>query len=51
MCDLKRRVIFISKKNKNKVFNQIKKKTSIAELVNLQNEINGENSEKPRLEL
>ena len=42
MCDLKRRVIFISKKNKNKVFNQIKKKTSIAELVNLQNEINGE---------
>jgi len=51
MCDLKRRVIFISKKNKNKVFNQIKKKTSIAELVNLQNEINGEKSEKPRLEL
>ena len=41
MCDLKRRVIFISKKNKNKVFNQIKKKTSMAELVNLQNEING----------
>ena len=45
MCDLKRRVIFISKKNKNKVFNQIKKKTSMAELVNLQKEINGEKSE------
>ena len=41
MCDLKRRVIFISTKNKNKVFARIKKKTSMAELINLQKEING----------
>ena len=40
MCDLKRRVIFISKKHKNKVFSRIKKKTSISKLINLQNEIN-----------
>ena len=45
MCDLKRRVIFISKKHKNKVFSRIKKKTSMSKLVNLQNEINGENLE------
>ena len=45
MCDLKRRVIFISKKHKNKVFSRIKKKTSMSKLINLQNEINGENLE------
>ena len=45
MCDLKRRVIFISKKHKNKVFSRIKKKTSMSKLINLQNEINGENIE------
>ena len=43
MCDLKRRVIFISKKNKNKVFSRIKKNISMGELINLQKEINGEN--------
>ena len=41
MCDLKRRVIFISKKNKNKVFSRLKKNTSMGELMTLQKEING----------
>ena len=41
MCDLKRRVIFISKKNKNKVFSRLKKNTSMGELMNIQKEING----------
>ena len=41
MCDLKRRVIFISKKNKNKVFSKIKKNTSMADIIKIQKEING----------